>query len=104
MVQKHLRWQWLGQLAVALLLAVSLPAGATVARMQTSLGVIDIRLYDSAAPVTVANFLKYVKNSAYTNSFFHRSVPGFVVQGGGFYINSSGAAEAITTYSDFQAI
>jgi cyclophilin family peptidyl-prolyl cis-trans isomerase len=50
----------------------------------TSVGAIDILLYDAAAPRTVANFLTYVNSGAYLNSFVHRSVPGFVIQGGGF--------------------
>lgn len=61
-------------------------AQATVVRMQTSLGIIDIRLFDSEAPLTVANFLKYVDSGAYNRSLIHRSVPGFavhVIQGGG---------------------
>jgi cyclophilin family peptidyl-prolyl cis-trans isomerase len=65
---------------------LALPASAqnTMVRWQTALGPIDIQLYDTAAPKTVANFLGYVNSGAYLNTFFHRSVPGFVVQGGGY--------------------
>lgn len=59
-------------------------ASATTVRMQTSLGTIDIQLMDAAAPATVANFLNYVTTGAYNNSFIHRSVRGFVIQGGGY--------------------
>lgn len=59
-------------------------APSTLVRLETSLGPIDIRLYDSQAPATVANFLGYLRSGAYDASFFHRSVPGFVVQGGGY--------------------
>ena len=45
---------------------------------------VDFRLYDGEAPVTVANFLNYVSDGDYDKSFIHRSVPGFIVQGGGF--------------------
>ena len=62
---------------------------ATTVRMQTSLGVIDIELMDAAAPATVANFLSYVASGAYVNSFIHRSVPGFIIQGGGYGWDSS---------------
>lgn len=57
---------------------------ATVVRLQTVLGVIDIELLDSGAPRTVANFLSYLNSGAYNNSFIHRSVTGFVIQGGGY--------------------
>jgi len=56
----------------------------TMVRWLTNLGPIDLQLYDTAAPLTVANFLGYVNSGAYVGSFFHRSIPGFVVQGGGF--------------------
>jgi len=57
---------------------------ATTVRLATSFGAIDIVLYDAATPLTVANFLTYVNSGAYGSSFVHRSVPGFVIQGGGY--------------------
>lgn len=51
---------------------------------KTSLGTIVIELYEDKAPKTVDNFLQYVKDGFYTGTVFHRVVPGFVVQGGGF--------------------
>ena len=72
--------------AFVLTLALALPthSHATTVRMQTSLGAIDVVLFDTAAPLTVANFLNYMKSGAYNSSFFHRSVPGFIIQGGGY--------------------
>lgn len=52
--------------------------------MQTSAGKIVIELYPKEAPLTVANFLKYVDDGFYNGTIFHRVVPGFVVQGGGY--------------------
>ncbi|GAG96734.1 unnamed protein product, partial [marine sediment metagenome] len=52
--------------------------------MQTPFGAVEIELFDEETPETVANFLNYVNDGAYANSFIHRSDPGFVVQGGGF--------------------
>lgn len=72
----------LGVAAVAALAAV--PAQATMVRLHTVLGPVDIDLLDAEAPLTVANFLGYVRSGAYANSFIHRSVPGFVIQGGGY--------------------
>jgi len=56
---------------------------ATVVEFQTVMGNFEVNLYDNATPATVTNFLNYVQNGAYTDSIFHRSVPGFVIQGGG---------------------
>ena len=64
----------------------------TIVRMETPLGKIDIELFDDTAPQTVANFLKYVNDGDYTNSFIHRSVPGLIIQGGGFtFVNNISA-------------
>jgi len=52
--------------------------------MQTSMGTLVITLFPEKAPVTVANFLAYVDDGFYDNSIFHRVIPGFVIQGGGF--------------------
>jgi cyclophilin family peptidyl-prolyl cis-trans isomerase len=81
------------------LLAVHVaPAFATTVRLQTPMGAIDIELYDTAAPKTVANFLNYVNSGAYANSFIHRLEPNFVIQGGGFRWNAATSqAEAIPT-------
>lgn len=60
------------------------PAKATIVRFETPMGRFDVNLYDRRTPATVANFLSYVNSGAYNNVVFHRSVGGFVVQGGGF--------------------
>lgn len=53
-------------------------------RLQTNQGVVVLELYPEKAPKTVANFLAYVQSGFYDGTIFHRVVPGFVVQGGGF--------------------
>lgn len=55
-----------------------------VVRMTTSLGAIELELDRGRAPTTAANFLKYVKDGFYNGTIFHRVIPGFMVQGGGF--------------------
>lgn len=61
---------------------------AQTVRFATSLGNIDVNLAPESAPATVQNFLNYVNKGAYNNSFIHRSVPGFIIQGGGYtFIN-----------------
>ncbi len=63
---------------------VCLSASAQTVRFDTNLGNIDVQLLPNSAPNTVQNFLNYVNKGAYNNSLFHRSVSGFVIQGGGF--------------------
>lgn len=52
--------------------------------MKTNIGDMEIELYPKEAPVTVENFLRYVDEGFYTGTIFHRVIPNFVVQGGGF--------------------
>lgn len=51
---------------------------------ETSMGVFTLELYPDKAPKTVANFLAYVDDGFYDNTLFHRVIPDFVIQGGGF--------------------
>jgi peptidyl-prolyl cis-trans isomerase B (cyclophilin B) len=53
-------------------------------KLQTSKGDILVELDEAKAPVSAANFLAYVKKGQYDNTVFHRVIPGFMVQGGGF--------------------
>lgn len=52
--------------------------------MVTTAGNITVELNREAAPITVKNFLRYVKKAQYNDTIFHRLVPGFVIQGGGY--------------------
>jgi len=52
--------------------------------METSLGTITIELNKEKAPITVENFLKYVDDKHYDGVLFHRVIPTFMIQGGGF--------------------
>jgi cyclophilin family peptidyl-prolyl cis-trans isomerase len=53
-------------------------------RVSTTLGDMDFILFNNATPATVANFMSYANAGKYNNVAFHRSIPGFVVQSGGF--------------------
>jgi len=55
-----------------------------VIKLYTNFGEITLELDAEKAPITVANFIEYVKKDFYTNVIFHRVIPGFMVQGGGF--------------------
>ena len=73
---------------VATLLILGVTARPALAEeyvcFDTNHGDVCFDLFPEAAPLTVANFLRYVDRGAYDNTLFHRSVPGFIVQGGGF--------------------
>jgi peptidyl-prolyl cis-trans isomerase A (cyclophilin A) len=60
------------------------PANNPRVAMETSLGKIIMELFPKEAPETVKNFLLYVKNGFYEGTIFHRVIPGFMIQGGGF--------------------
>jgi cyclophilin family peptidyl-prolyl cis-trans isomerase len=96
---------------ILVLVAACCTAGTTVAkiaRFNTSIGLIDVRLYEGIAPLSVTNFNNYVTSGRYNATFIHRvpqrpqsqggGTANFVVQGGGFRLNSSiFAASGITT-------
>ncbi len=53
-------------------------------RFETTLGNFTVELFGDKAPVSAENFLKYVDEGFFDGTVFHRIVPGFVIQGGGF--------------------
>jgi cyclophilin family peptidyl-prolyl cis-trans isomerase len=63
--------------------ANTMPATVLV-RVVTSMGNFTIELLQERAPLTVAHFLKYVDQGYYAGTIFHRVIPNFIVQGGGF--------------------
>lgn len=60
------------------------PADNPRVRMTTSLGVVELELDAQHAPGTVRNFMNYVERGFYNGTIFHRVIPGFMIQGGGF--------------------
>ncbi len=83
------------KICLRIALSFLLPAGlwcqsapASSVRFHTNLGDIDVNLLTVTTPLTVANFLKYVNRGAYNNSIIHRSVPGFIIQGGGYQLQN----------------
>jgi len=77
------------RLLETLIVSISLGAAQAatagpVVEMKTSAGAIRIALDADKAPKTVANFLEYAKAGAYAGTQFHRVIPGFMIQGGGF--------------------
>ncbi len=68
------------------------PDVSSAARLSTDLGTIDFAFYQDTAPQTVANFLGYLDRGDFVNTMFHRSVPGFIIQGGAFRADSTASA------------
>ncbi|MGY8813725.1 MAG: peptidylprolyl isomerase [Gammaproteobacteria bacterium] len=81
---KYLKGRLIYLLVTTSFLLLSFQTTATIVLIETPLGDIQIELFDDEAPVTVENFLSYINDDSFVNSFFHRSVPGFIIQGGGF--------------------
>ena len=65
--------------------------------IRTTLGDITVDLFENEAPASVANFLSYVRADDYRQSIVHRSVPGFVIQGGGFTILNDAVGPSVRT-------
>ena len=73
-------------LMLFLFLLVASSVGGTLVQFRIPFqGDVEVELYDQDKPITVRNFVRYVKSGLFTNNvFFHRCLPGFVLQGGGF--------------------
>ncbi len=86
-------------LFIALLPTLALaaePAAATKVRLKTNQGDIVIELNAEKAPITVENFLGYVKKKHYDGTVFHRVINGFMIQGGGFAVEKGQLTEKVT--------
>jgi cyclophilin family peptidyl-prolyl cis-trans isomerase len=90
-----MKYTFLSIFAAGALLAIDSSAGTSTAVasdknddpvvvVETSLGKFKIELNEKKAPLTVKNFLKYVDDKFYDGTIFHRVIPNFMVQGGGF--------------------
>ena len=92
-------------LIAVLLSFAALGLGAAVkpkVKLTTSMGVIILGLEPDAAPKTVENFLKYVKKGQYKGTIFHRVIPGFMIQGGGYvdYLGKKRTESSIPNEAD----
>lgn len=62
-------------------------SAAPIVRIQTNMGQITIELDMEKAPISSENFLSYVRSGFYDQTIFHRVIPGFMIQGGGFTVD-----------------
>ncbi|MGE3775760.1 MAG: Ig-like domain-containing protein, partial [Pirellulaceae bacterium] len=74
-----------------------------IVTVETNLGLVPIELFRDRTPITVANFLNYVNDGDYNDSFFHRFLPNFVLQGGGFKTTTNTFADP-TVVNQFTSV
>ena len=60
--------------------------------------IMNVNLFEDKAPISVENFLKYVDDGFYNGLCFHRVIPSFMIQGGGFTDDEPGIKEKPATY------
>lgn len=75
-----------------------------IACFNTNMGQFCIELFETQTPITTANFLGYINSKAYTNGIFHRSIPKFIIQGGGFKIVDGTAEKMLVPVNTFAPI
>ncbi len=82
---------WVGVSLYAFLSLLTIPTlrAATLVDFSTTFGGFEVQLYDDQTPITVSNFLSYVDAGLYDHSIIHRSIPGFILQGGGYDLSNS---------------
>jgi cyclophilin family peptidyl-prolyl cis-trans isomerase len=94
-----------GGAVTAILLVAGEPAQAgSVVRIKTTIGTVDVEMYDIDKPETVKNFLKYIRSGRYKSSFFHYLEPGGLVQGGGFFLDTTGEGPSLAAVKPFPPI
>ena len=84
--------------------AASPAHAATLATFRTSVGTMELELFDEHKPITVSNFVKYVTSGRYENLFVHRWVTNFVIQAGGYYVEDPNGTPQFRTVKTFGAI
>ncbi len=78
------------------------PMKNSVAMFQTVAGKIEVRLFSADTPITVENFLRYADGALWDDAIIHRSVPDFVIQGGGFNVTKNNQVDTIPTFDSIQ--
>lgn len=79
----------------AALAALATTQAATIATFKTSVGTMEVELYDDTKPITVTNFLTYVQSGKYDNLILQRWETNFVIQAGGYYVTTNALGQSI---------
>jgi len=88
-------------LLLAALSSLRTATAGTLAMFDTSVGSMNLDLFDQDKPVTVQNFIRYVRSGLFTNMFVQRWEPRFVIQGGGYYVEKIGTNSTFRTIPTF---
>ena len=70
----------------------------SVYRFVTNMGTFDVHMFDAVAPLTVANFRLYADGGDFVDSIFHRSMPDFIIQSGGFAYTDVGGMDFVVSH------
>jgi len=87
-----------------LLLVTSASFANSVACFNSNMGAFCIELFEFHTPITTANFLTYINNGSYTNGVFHRSEPGFIIQGGRYRVVTNAGQKSLVSVTKLPAI
>ena len=91
-------------LLLLLALTTATASAATIATFQTPLGTMQLELFDDQKPITVSNFIKYATSGRFDDMFVQRWEPGFVIQGGGYYVEDRAGTPEMRTIQTFGPI
>lgn len=90
--------------ALSMVLSTNAATANPVACLNTNVGDFCMELLERQAPLTVTNFIRYIDSGAYLQNIFHRSEPGFVIQGGGFKVASNNSQVNVTPVTTFEPV
>ncbi|WP_297326039.1 peptidylprolyl isomerase [Nitrosomonas sp.] len=91
-------------LFACLLLSPTIAKANPIACFSTNMGQFCIELFETKTPLTTANFIDYINSGAYNNGIFHRSIPGFVIQGGGYKLVDGSNGKTLAPVTTFPPI
>ncbi|QDU88112.1 Peptidyl-prolyl cis-trans isomerase A precursor [Pirellulimonas nuda] len=86
-------WRLSAIFALTLAAQAGVGRASTIVQFRSEFGNVNVRLYDTATPQSVANFLSYVNPGSYKDVLIHRTMPGFVMQGGRWRFNGTEQVE-----------
>jgi cyclophilin family peptidyl-prolyl cis-trans isomerase len=91
-----------GLIYLLALAAIIAPVRAgTLATIQTSIGPIELELFDDDKPITVTNFIRYIQSGRYENTFIQRWATNFVIQAGGYFVTNGANGSVIDSVPTF---